>query len=43
MYKLTYFNVKARAETARFIFALKGIPYEDNRIDRKDWPQLKKS
>ncbi len=43
MYKLTYFNVKARAEPIRLIFALKEIPYEDIRIDRANWPELKKS
>ncbi|KAJ8022783.1 putative glutathione S-transferase 5 [Holothuria leucospilota] len=42
-YKLTYFNAKARGETARWIFALAGQEYEDNRIDLKDWPEVKKN
>jgi len=40
-YKLSYFNVRARAEPIRFIFALKEIPYEDHRIERPDWPAIK--
>ncbi|PIK56347.1 Glutathione S-transferase 1 [Apostichopus japonicus] len=42
-YKLTYFNAKARAETARFIFAVAGQEYEDNRLKREEWPELKKT
>ena len=37
-YKL---NLKGRGEVIRFIFAQAGIEYEDKRIDKKDWPQLK--
>ena len=40
-YKLTYFNARARAEPTRFIFAQSGVPYEDKRIEFKDWPELK--
>ncbi|XP_043916994.1 hematopoietic prostaglandin D synthase [Protopterus annectens] len=40
-YKLTYFNLRGRAETARYIFAFAGISYEDNRIEFADWPTLK--
>ena len=33
--------MKARAEPIRFIFAQSGVPYEDKRIENKDWPELK--
>ena len=42
-YKLTYFNAMGRAELARLIFALKGVQYEDVRIDKAEWPKLKPS
>ena len=42
-YKLVYFNVRARAEVSRMIFAYVGQDYEDKRIEREDWPELKKS
>ncbi|KAK8733567.1 hypothetical protein OTU49_006362 [Cherax quadricarinatus] len=42
-YKLVYFNGKGRAELARWIFAYGGIPYTDERIERDDWPEKKKS
>ena len=40
-YKLYYFNIKARAELARLIFAQAGVPYEDIRIENEKWPELK--
>ncbi|XP_072038015.1 hematopoietic prostaglandin D synthase-like [Amphiura filiformis] len=42
-YKLTYFNGRGRGENARMMFAAAGVPYEDNRIEFKDWPQMKAS
>jgi len=39
-YKLTYFNIRARGEHIRFIFAYAGVPYEDIRINFKDWPDM---
>ena len=42
-YKLTYFNIRARAELARILFALKGVKYEDIRIEMADWPKIKPS
>ena len=40
-YKLVYFNLAARAELSRFIFAQAGVKYEDKRIEFKDWPEYK--
>jgi len=42
-YKLTYFNVKARGEPIRLIFAAAGVEYEDFRLEKSDWPQWKAS
>ena len=39
--KLTYFNLRARAEIARLILAQAGEDYEDKRIEFSDWPALK--
>ena len=39
--KLTYFNIKARAEPARLALHIAGIPFEDKRIAHEDWPALK--
>lgn len=40
-YKLIYFNVKGRAEVARFIFAQAGVTYGDKRIKQEEWAGLK--
>ena len=42
-YKLTYFQMRARGEVIRMIFAVAGVPYEDNRIEWSEWPALKPS
>ena len=42
--KLTYFNLKGRAELARLILAQAEAQYEDRRITRKEeWRSLKPS
>ncbi|KAM9678487.1 hematopoietic prostaglandin D synthase isoform 2-T2 [Trichechus inunguis] len=40
-YKLTYFNMRGRAEIIRYIFAYLDIKYEDYRIEPADWPDIK--
>eukprot|EP00069_Balaena_mysticetus_P004346 bmy_17236T0 len=40
-YKLTYFNMRGRAEIIRYIFAYLDIKYEDHRIEQSDWPEIK--
>ena len=42
-YKLTYFNGRGRAELIRLIFAQAGVEYEDNRIVKEQWMELKPS
>ena len=40
-YKLTYFNLRGRAEICRYLFAYAGIKYEDYRLEGADWPKIK--
>ncbi len=40
-YKLIYFNSKGRAEVARLVFAQAAVRYEDQRISKEEWVQLK--
>ncbi|NXB27798.1 HPGDS synthase, partial [Eulacestoma nigropectus] len=40
-YKLTYFNLRGRAEISRYLFAYSGKKYEDHRIEVADWPKIK--
>src|SRR5579883_1164881 len=40
-YKLTYFDIRGRAEFIRFMFAACGRVYEDNRITAIGWPSIK--
>jgi len=42
-YKLTYFNVKALAENICFLLSYGGTEFEDHRIEREKWAQLKPS
>jgi len=39
--KLTYFNLRGRAEYARLLLAYGGIEYEDCRVEGSDWGKLK--
>ena len=41
--KLTYFNLKGRAELARLILAQAEALYEDRRITKEEWLSLKPS
>lgn len=42
-YKLIYFNARGKAEPIRLLFAEANVPYEDIRVDQKDWPEMKPS
>ena len=41
--KLTYFDVRARAELSRIILAQAGVEYEDCRIKGEEWQKMKPS
>ena len=40
-YKLIYFNTRGRAEIVRLILAQAGVQYEDKRITKEEWGELK--
>ncbi|VVC42129.1 Thioredoxin-like fold,Glutathione S-transferase, N-terminal,Glutathione S-transferase, C-terminal- [Cinara cedri] len=40
-YKLTYFNLTARAEQIRFLLSYLNVDFEDYRFDREQWPSIK--
>ena len=42
-YKLTYFDLRGRAELTRLLFALAGAEYDDCRINGEEWQKLKPS
>lgn len=42
-YKLVYFNIRALGEGIRLLFAYSGTQFEDVRISREEWPNLKPS
>ena len=41
--KLTYFNAKGRAELARLVLAQAGAEFEDIRLEREEWLNVKPS
>ncbi|KAL3861386.1 hypothetical protein ACJMK2_007421 [Sinanodonta woodiana] len=42
-YRLTYFNARGKAELARLVFAAAGEKFEDTRITKEEWPEIKKT
>ena len=42
-YKLTYYNTTGLAEVTRYLFKLKNVPFEDVRLTREQWLELKPS
>ena len=42
-YRLYYFNAHGRAEHIRYLLALAEQEYEDYRITKEEWPELKAS
>uniref|UniRef100_A0A1Y1MW73 glutathione transferase n=2 Tax=Photinus pyralis TaxID=7054 RepID=A0A1Y1MW73_PHOPY len=42
-YHLTYFQSKALAEPIRFLFSYGNIEFEDIRIEKSNWPEIKPS
>jgi len=41
-YKLTYFDGRGLAEVARILFVAGGVEFEDIRMERESWPEVKK-
>merc|ERR1712168_176162 len=40
-YKISYFNIRGRAECARLILHINDVKFEDNRIPMSEWPKFK--
>ncbi|GAB6028478.1 hypothetical protein CHUAL_002637 [Chamberlinius hualienensis] len=40
-YKLTYFNGRGLAELSRLVLAQAGVEYEDVRLEKDNWPEIK--
>ena len=41
MVKITYFDIRGRAEPIRLVLEEKGVPYEDNQVSGNAWTELK--
>lgn len=39
--QLLYYNLRARAEAIRMLYALAGKEFEDKRFSPEEWPALK--
>lgn len=42
-HKLYYFNIRGLAEPIRFLLKYGGTEFEDVRVERENWPELKDS
>ena len=42
-YKLTYFPLRAKAESVRLAFTAAGVKFEDVRVSKEEWQALKGS
>ena len=40
-YKLIYFNARGRGELIRYVFAQAGVQYEDFRVSKEKWAEIK--
>lgn len=42
-YRLIYFNIRGLAEPIRWMFRLKDVDFEDERIELDQWPEERES
>ena len=41
LFQLTYYNLRGRAEIIRYVLLAGNIDFEDERIERSNWPSVK--